>query len=116
MAAEMVNGAMRTILLTPRLGDFAARQVSVFTGSVLILAITCFAIRHIPAATTRSLLAVGAFWLVLTVAFELGVGRLFGRSWQDLAADYQIWHGGLLPIGLAVLALAPLIAARVRGR
>jgi hypothetical protein len=36
MAAEMVNGAKRTILLTPRLGE-AARQVSVFTGSALIL-------------------------------------------------------------------------------
>jgi len=37
-----------------------------------------------------------------------------GRSWQDGMSDFEIWKGGLLPIGLVVLMLAPLIAAKLR--
>jgi hypothetical protein len=40
LLVETIHGLARTVFLTPRLGDFRARQVSVFTASVLILAIT----------------------------------------------------------------------------
>jgi hypothetical protein len=59
---------------------------------------------------------VGVLWLVLTVAFELGFGHfVFGRTWESLRADYNVPRGELLPFGLVVLALSPLIAARMRG-
>ncbi len=66
------------------------------------------------ADNTKSLLLVGVVWLALTLGFELGIGLLF-RSWDDLLSDYDIVHGGLLPFGLVVLALAPWIAAKMRG-
>jgi hypothetical protein len=34
-------------------------------------------------------------------------------SWQAIGSDYDVIHGGLLPIGLVLLALAPLITATV---
>jgi len=37
-----------------------------------------------------------------------------GRSWQSLLADYDIAHCGLMPIALALLLFAPLIAAWLR--
>ena len=62
------------------------------------------------------LLGVGVLWLVLTLAFEILFGRfVVGASWQRLAADYNILEGGLLPFGMIVLALSPLIAGKVRG-
>jgi hypothetical protein len=46
-----------------------------------------------------SFLVLGLLWLVLTVAFEFGVGHfVFGRSWESLGEDYNrvasVWTGG----------------------
>jgi hypothetical protein len=60
-------------------------------------------------------LAVGVLWLILTLTFEVAFGRVvMHASWQRIGSDYDLPHGGLLPIGLVLLALAPLIAAKVR--
>ena len=59
---------------------------------------------------------VGVLWLVLTLAFEILFGRMvMGLSWERLAADYNVLEGGLLPLGLLVLLLSPVIAGKVRG-
>ena len=50
------------------------------------------------------------------LAFEIAFGRLvFHASWQRLAADFDFRKGGLLSIGMAVLLVAPLLAAKLRG-
>jgi hypothetical protein len=116
IGAEFVHGTMRNLLLAPRIGDFRARQWSVLTGSILIVAVACVFVRWMEARSTRALLLVGVEWLVLTVLFEQGAGHyVFGRSWESLASDYDLLHGGVLPLGLAVLTFAPLIAAKLRG-
>jgi hypothetical protein len=115
MGAEFTHGALRTVLLVPILGDFRARQVSVFTGSLLIVFIAWVFIRWIRAETTAALLLVGFIWLALTLAFDLSLARyVFDRSWESLAAEFNILEGGLFPIGLAILTLSPLIASRLR--
>jgi hypothetical protein len=35
-------------------------------------------------------------------------------SWDRIFSDYRIADGGLMPIGLLVLALAPLLAEKIR--
>jgi hypothetical protein len=57
---------------------------------------------------------IGALWLTLTLAFEFGLGRALGRPWAAMLADYDLSRGGLLSVGMVVLALSPLIAARIR--
>ena len=43
------------------------------------------------------------------------VGRYGAHaSWSRIASDYNLFQGGLLPIGLLVLTAAPLIAAKFR--
>lgn len=116
MAAEFVHGVWRVKVLAIWLGDFPARQVCFFTGSLLILFITYVYIPWIPARKTQTLLAVGFVWLGLTLVFEVCFGYFVQhRPWEDLASDFDMLHGGMFPIGLAVLTLAPLIAARWRG-
>jgi len=39
---------------------------------------------------------------------------LTGLTWERLAADYNVLEGGLMPLGLLVLLLSPLIAGKVR--
>ena len=65
---------------------------------------------------TWQLLGVGALWLVLTAAFEVSFGRFaLGYSWERIRSDYDLSEGGLLPIGLVLLALSPYAAGKVRG-
>jgi hypothetical protein len=85
------------------------------TGSLLIFGTTWLLIRWIGTTTRRALLGTGSLWLALTVAFEIGFGRLAGRSWETIGSDYDLRHGGLLLLGLVVLVLSPLAAARARG-
>lgn len=115
MCVEMLHGTLRTIVLAPRLGDFPARQLAVFSGSLLNFAVTYACTPWLAAPTRRARLLTGALWLVLTLIFELTLGRfVFGLSWERLAEDFRLWDGGLLPIGMVLLALSPLLAAGLR--
>jgi len=116
MAAEIVHGIARAVLLVPHVGLFRSNQIGVFSGSLIILLVTRCFIRWIGEARARRLLAVGVFWGVLTLAFELSFGRFVaGASWQQLLADYDMPHGGLMPLGICALVLSPWMAARWAG-
>ncbi len=116
IVAEILHGIARGVFLVPHVGEFRSNQIGVFTGSVIILVIALVFVRWIGASRTTDLLAVGLLWLGLTRAFEVAFGRfVVGASWERLAADYDVLEGGLLPFGMLVLMLSPLIAAKVRG-
>jgi hypothetical protein len=115
MGAEFAHGIIRAIWLVPVVGDFHARQIGVFTGTIINLAVAALFIRTIRPTRVVDALAVGVMWFILTLTFEIAFGRLIlHASWQRIGSDYDLVHGGLLPIGLALLALAPLIAAKGR--
>ena len=99
------------------IGDTAARDVSVFTGSRVILLITLACIGWIPARSARALVLVGFTWMALTIAYGLALGYFaFHLSWAEIASDFDLSHGSLLPIGLLFLMFSPLFAARLRRR
>jgi hypothetical protein len=112
--AETVHGTMRTIVLEPRVGDLASRQIGVLMGSLMILVIAYLTIDWIGARKAKSLVAVGTLWLVLMLAFEVTLGRALGLSWERIMSDYVPSQGGLMIVGMAVLALSPSIAFRLR--
>ena len=116
IVAEILHGIARGVFLVPHVGEFRSNQIGVFTGSVIILVIALVFVRWIGATRSSHLLAVGFLWLILTLAFEVAFGRfVVGASWERLAADYNVLEGGLLPSGMLVLMLSPLIAGKVRG-
>jgi hypothetical protein len=113
--AEIIHGVLRGIFLVPVVGDLRSRQIGVFTGSIFILTIAFAFIRWIGAIGKRQLLGIGVLWLILMLGFEIAFGRfVIGLPWERIASDYKMAEGGLLPIGMLVLAAAPLIAAKVR--
>ena len=60
------------------------------------------------------MVSIGVIWVALTLAFESGLGRLVGDSWNRIASDYDLLHGGLMPIGVGVMAMSPCFASRFR--
>jgi hypothetical protein len=117
IAVETVHGVFRTLLLVPVMGDFPARRVSVLTGSLLIFGVAWLFVRWTAAETRPRLLAVGLLWVVLTVLFEIALGRyVLGMSCDRIAEDYDVTRGGLLGFGLVFMAASPTLAAKLRRR
>jgi hypothetical protein len=117
IAIEAVHGTLRVLFLQPLVGDFRARQIAVFTGSPIIFLIAYLFTPWLRATATRVLINVGLFWVACTVAFELALGRwVLNLPWVRIFSDYNLFRGGLMLFGLAVLALSPLIAMRLRAR
>ena len=101
--------------LVPVVGDFHARQIGIFTGSIINLIVAALFVRWIRPTRVVDAIAIGVLWLVLTVTFEVAFGRaVMQASWQRIGSDYDVVHGGLLPIGLMLLTVVPLITAKVR--
>jgi len=116
IVAEIVHGIARGILLVPHVGHSRSNQIGVFTGSIIILVIAVVFVRWIGATRPVHLFLVGFLWLALTLTFEILFGRfVVGASWERLAADYNVLKGGLLPIGMLILLMSPLIAWKIRG-
>ena len=114
--AETVHGIVRMRLLNRRVGKHRANQIGVFTGSVIILIIAWYTVPWFGVLTRSDYLWIGILWLVQMLTFEVVLGRyVFRVSWQRIAADFDPRQGGLLSIGMAVLMLAPLLVAKLRG-
>ena len=110
-----LNGAVRDLVVAPRLGDTAARALSTLVLSGLVLLVTWLSIRWVGPRSTRQARGVGLFWLVLTLAFEGGAGRLSGKSLSALLADYDVLRGRIWVLVPIVTFLAPVWLGRVRG-
>lgn len=115
VAAESLHGALRRMLFDPDV-EFVVRQVSVLTGAVIIFAITWASIRWLRIKSAAGALGVGVLWVALTLAFEILVGRALGLTWARIASDYDLLHGGLMPLGLLAMALTPWAVRRIKAR
>jgi hypothetical protein len=114
MVAESLHGAFRNLVLVPRLGDLRARQIGVLSGSVLIFLICLLTFRWLRARSTRALFSVGALWVLLTVCFEIALGRwVFHFDWDRILADYDLARGGLMGFGLVALLVIPTLVAKL---
>jgi len=59
-------------------------------------------------------LAVGGLWLVLTLLFELALGRFVsGLSWQEMIAEYDLFAGRLWALVPVWVAAAPYVFFRL---
>lgn len=115
IAAESVHGTIRELFISPAVGDLLARQISFFTGLIIIFCIALLLIRWIGARALRDLLLIGLLWSVLTFCFEIWIGILvFGLTWDQILKDYDLFSGRLMTLGLIAMLLMPLAAKRIR--
>jgi len=112
----MVNGAFREGVLVPRLGSPSGLILSGGLISVLILAVAYVVLPWLGPLPVPGYWYTGLFWLALTLVFEFGFGRLVRhQDWTDLLRAYTFRGGNLWPLVLGVTAMAPWLAARMRG-
>ena len=108
LAAMTVNGLVRGVLLVPQLGEHHARQVSSLLGACIVFTLAGVFVMRLPDPRRAPLWRVGAFWGLLTLAFELGFGHFAsGLPWSELLADYDLAAGRLWPLVLATTVVAP---------
>lgn len=108
LAVMIVNGMSRVLILQPRFGELAARQIASIIGIGIVFLAAWIFVGLLARPTRAQLMAVGIIWLVLTVGFEFSFGRLVaGASWDVLLADYNLLDGRLWPLVLLATVVAP---------
>ena len=110
-----LNGAVRDLVVAPHIGDTAARAISTAVLCALVLLVTWLSIRWIGPGSARQARVLGLYWLALTLVFEFGAGRLSGKPWPVVLADYNVLRGRIWVLVPIVTLLAPGWAGRLRG-
>jgi hypothetical protein len=113
----VLNGAFREAAYAERAGEGLANHISVATLIALLAVYVAALQRRRPLPTLRIALGVGAAWVALTVAFELGFGHwVAGESWAALAKNYDVLAGRSWVLVLVWIALGPAAIWALRGR
>lgn len=115
LVLAILNGALREAVLIPRLGTPTGLILSGLLLSALIVGVSYVALPWLGARQSAQLLSVGLGWLVLTIIFEFSFGLWQGKAWPVLLEAYTFKDGNVWPMVLLSTALAPYIAARLRG-
>jgi hypothetical protein len=116
LALAVANGTLREKVLIPGFGNTGG-----LIGSGLILSVCIFGVAFAAAPwygqlTAKQWLLLGAFWLALTLVFELSFGRFIQhKSWAELLEAYTFKGGNIWPLVLVATFIAPWCAAKVRG-
>jgi hypothetical protein len=111
-----LNGALRDLVMTPRLGDTLARAISTVLLCGLVLLVTWLTLGWIGPRSRRDTIVIGAVWVACTLAFEFLAGHyLFRKPWVELLADYDLRRGRIWIAVLVVTFFAPGWIARLRG-
>ncbi|HUU55739.1 MAG TPA: hypothetical protein VMW93_00225 [bacterium] len=114
----VLNGILRNYTYGPLIGEQAAHVLSslILVGVVLAVAYVFLRLVRLDYGLA-DLLAVGAGWVALTVAFEFLFGHyVAGHPWSRLLADYNLLRGRVWALVLLAVFVAPLIAGKLAPR
>lgn len=109
------NAALRELVLIPRLGKVQGLTLSGVVLSLLVLLVAFGSVPWLGARVASAWIAIGLGWFVLTLAFDLVLGWFQRKPMHLLFEAYLFKQGNLWPVVLLVTAIAPYLAARLRG-
>jgi hypothetical protein len=114
LVAAFLNGALRELLLVPRVGEHVGHVISVFLLSGAIFGIAYLFINTQRPVPASMLLGIGLFWLVLSLLFEFGFFHYVRHEpWEKLLADYNIVRGRLLIVVWLTTLFSPLVCGKI---
>ena len=115
LVLAVFNGALREAVLIPKFGTAAGLVLSGVFLSALTLLVAYISLPWLGTRRTADLVAIGLCWLVAMLVFEFSFGLWQGKSWSVMLDAYTFKGGNIWPVVLAVTALAPYLAAKIRG-
>lgn len=111
----IINGTIREKYINSYVGQQKGHLISSVVFCIVIIVATYFYVLLFlfgKGLGTKTMLDVGGYWLVLTVAFEFIFGHyVAGHSWEKLLADYNIFKGRIWGVVLLTVFFAPLVCA-----
>lgn len=114
---SVANGALRDLTYGRHLSELAAQQCSTVSGIVMLAGLIWFFMRLRPPSSGRAAMALGLFWMGLTVAFEfLFFHYVGGHAWAELLGNYDVSRGRWWVFELLWLAVAPYLVYRLQAR
>jgi hypothetical protein len=112
LGLAFANATLREAAIVPRVGDLQGRAISSVMLAAAILLASWFTIGWIRPMSKADAWTVGVVWLGLTLAFEFLAGHyVFGDSWSQLWAEYDVLRGRLWILVPVTTLLAPLVTA-----
>jgi hypothetical protein len=115
LVLAVANGALRESVFIPVFGAPAALVLSGLLLSTLIIGVAYVSLPWLQVSRPVQLWFIGLGWLVLTLVFEFSFGLWQGKSWPELLEAYTLKDGNIWLVVIAVTALAPYIAAKLKG-
>jgi hypothetical protein len=116
MVGAIANGTLRQFVINPAIGAAWGHVISTVLLCAIILGITWASIRWIAPADAGQAWAIGMVWLVMTLAFEFGMGYFISHlSWSEMLADYNVLKGRVWIFVPLVTFIAPWWMAKLRG-
>lgn len=101
------NGIIGLTLFHSTLGPDAAEMMTAFIGMSLIVAASRPFLVSEPALPRAQVIRIGALWLVMTLLFEVVLGRLAPYIHPRLGPRYGMWDGPYWPLIVMCVAMAP---------
>lgn len=106
----IANGILRQITYSKIVSELTAHQISTVTAILASGMVVWITNRFWPIESTSQAMAIGFFWLVMTVIFEFGFGHFIaGHPWEKLTADYNLLEGRVWTLFLIWVAILPLL-------
>jgi peptidoglycan biosynthesis protein MviN/MurJ (putative lipid II flippase) len=115
LAVAIGCAIIRERFLVPGLGPLGGKALGTLLVAVIIFGLIYMYVGRLKEATRVSLIELGLFWTLATIAFEFLFGHYaMGHSWETLWADYNVFQGRLWPLVLMVTLFGPLLARKLR--
>ena len=115
LVLAVLNGALREAILIPKLGTAPALVLSGVLLSALIVVVAYLSLPWLDTRRPAQLAGIGLGWLALTLVFEFSFGLWQGESWHVMLDAYRFKDANPWPAVLVVIAIAPYLAAKLRG-
>lgn len=112
----VLNGVVRDATYGQAMGHDLAHSVSVIPLLVLIITWGAVFARRWPLPDTAAAVRVGAVWLVLTLAFEFGLGALRGVPVATMLGEYDVTSGKVWPLIPLATLFTPVLMRHWTGR
>jgi hypothetical protein len=110
MITAVANGIFRVSQLQLMLSEYGAHLLSTLLLCLALLIEMSIFLELVGDYSPNWFIALGVMWMLLTLGFEFGFGRLMGQSWATLLENYDVLHGRIWPLVPLILLLTPILA------